>query len=243
MRYATFNVLADAYTSYGDYRHVQPELMQPGMRLGHLTQHINSLGADVIGIQEADENLVEVFEADARWQSLWTPKGRNKPDGCLTLVKQGVEIADHESHAYDDESGHIFQLTRIGEVVVANAHIKWAPPEDPEHIGVAQMRELLDTIGDQASAIILADCNDRPGGRVRRLVEQAGFTNLSGESPTSIVNGELFALDLLAIRGLKGTLIPSDYDLHSIPSEICASDHIPVVADVMFSATSDIRRI
>jgi len=65
------------------------------------------------------------------------------------------------------------------------------------------------------------------------MVKQAGFTNLSGERPTAIVNGELVALDLLVIRGLRGTLIPANYDLHSIPNEMCASDHIPVVAEIV----------
>jgi mRNA deadenylase 3'-5' endonuclease subunit Ccr4 len=82
MRLATFNVLADAYTSYGDYSHATPELMQPGARLEYLSHQINHLGVDVIGLQEADRSLVEVFEDDKDWQSFWTPKGRNKPDGC-----------------------------------------------------------------------------------------------------------------------------------------------------------------
>ncbi len=232
MRYATFNVLADAYTSYGDYSHANPDLMQPGARLNHLSHQINNLGTDVIGLQEADRSLAEAFENDENWQSFWTPKGRNKPDGCLTLVKRGLEVTDHKSYLYNDESGHVFQVTYVGGVALANTHIKWAPEGDRHHIGVSQTQELLTTLGDQQAAVILADCNGRPGGRVQTMVEQAGFTNLSGERPTAIVNGELVALDLLAIRGLSGALIPADYDLHSIPNEACASDHIPVVADI-----------
>lgn len=232
MRLATFNVLADAYTSYGDYSHANPELMQPGARLDHLSHQINNLGADVVGLQEADKSLVEVFEDDNNWQSFWAPKGRNKPDGCLTLVKSTVEVADHESHLYDDGSGHVFQLTRVGGVAIANTHIKWAPEDDRHHIGVSQTQELLTALNNQQAAVILADCNGRPGGKVQTMVEKAGFTSLSGERPTAIVNGELVALDLLAIRGMRGALIPTDYDLHSIPNETCASDHIPLVAEV-----------
>jgi endonuclease/exonuclease/phosphatase family metal-dependent hydrolase len=233
MRYATFNVLADAYTGYGDYSHVNPDLMQSGARLSYLSRQINDLSADVVGLQEADRSLVEVFENDENWQSFWTPKGRNKPDGCLTLVKREVEVLDHESYSYDDESGHVFQVTHVGEIAVANTHIKWAPEDDPLHIGVSQTHELLTTLSSQEAAVILADCNGRPGGRVQTMVEQAGFTNVSAERPTAIVNGELVALDLLAIRGLRGTLIPTDYDLHFIPNESCASDHIPVVAEII----------
>lgn len=232
MRYATFNVLADAYTGYGDYSHVDPELLAPGARLGYIVQQVNGLEADVVGLQEADRNLVEAFENDERWRTLWSPKGRNKADGCLTLVNSEVEIVDYESHSYDDESGHVFQVTRIGELAVANTHIKWAPVDDYHHIGVSQTRQLLSILGDQQPAIILADCNDRPGGPVQTLVSEAGFTSLSADRPTAIVNQELVALDLLAIRGVNGCLVDIDYDLTSIPSRACASDHTPVVADI-----------
>mgnify|MGYP001361051128 CR=1 FL=1 len=232
MRLATFNVLADAYTGYGDYSHVNAELMKPGARLNHLSHQINNLAADVIGIQEADRTLVEIFEDDENWQSFWTPKGRNKPDGCLTLVKNGVEVTDHGAHLYDDETGHVFQLTRVGGVAIANTHIKWAPEDHRHHIGVSQTQELLTSLNNYDTAVILADCNGRPDGRVQTMIEKAGFMNLSGERPTAIVNGELVALDLLAIKGMRGTLISKDYDLHSIPNEACASDHIPLVAEV-----------
>lgn len=232
MRLATFNVLADAYTGYGDYSHANPELMQPGARLEYLSHQIDHLGADVVGLQEADRNLVEVFEDDKNWHSFWTPKGRDKPDGCLTLVKSTLKVADHESHLYDDGSGHVFQLTHVGGVAIANTHIKWAPEDDRNHIGVSQTQELLATLNDHETVAILADCNGRPGGRVQTMVEEAGFTSLSGERPTAIVNGELAALDLLAVRGMKGTLIPVDYDLRFIPNETCASDHIPLVAEI-----------
>lgn len=233
MKYATFNVLADAYTSYGDYSHVNPELMQPGARRDHLSQQINHLDADVVGLQEADRSLVEVFESDENWQSFWTPKGHNKPDGCLTLIRQGVEVTGQESYAYTDDSGHVFQVTNLGEVTIANTHIKWAPENDSHHIGVRQMRELLTALKGQEAAVILADCNGQPGGHVQTMVERAGFTSMSSERPTAIVNGELVALDLLAIKGLKSTLIPMDYDLSSIPNEVCASDHVPIVAEII----------
>lgn len=232
MRLATFNVLADAYTSYGDYSHADPELMQTGARLEHLCDQINNLGADIVGLQEADKSLVEVFEGDSNWQSFWTPKGHKKPDGCLTLIKSTVEVEDHDSHLYDDESGHVFQLTRVGGVAIANTHIKWAAEDTPHHIGVSQTQELLTALNNQHTAVILADCNGQPGGRVQTMVENAGFTNLSGEMPTAIVNGELVALDLLATRGLKGALIPGNYDLRAIPNETCASDHVPLIAEV-----------
>jgi Metal-dependent hydrolase len=233
MKHATFNILADAYTSYGDYSHADPELMVPGARLPRVIRQINELEADVVGLQEADRSVVEVFEADENWQTFWTPKGRNKPDGCLALVKNGIEVTDYESHLYDDESGHVFQVIRIGQLAVANTHIKWAPADDVDHIGVAQTRQLLGAITGDESAVILADCNDQPGGRVQTMIGDAGFMSMSGERPTALVNGRPVAIDLLAVRGLSGTFIPRTYDLESIPNETCSSDHIPLVAELV----------
>ena len=212
--------------------HADPELMQPGARLEYLRDQINGLDADIVGLQEADKSLAEVFEGSSKRRSFWAPKGLNKPDGCRTLVKSNIEVAEHESHLYDDRSGYVFQLTRIGRLAIANTHIKWAPEDDPNHIGVSQTQELLSALNVYKAAVILADCNGRPGGRVQTMVEEAGFTSLSGERQTAIVNGELVAIDLLAIKGLKGMLVPNNYDLHAIPNEICASDHAPVIAEV-----------
>lgn len=231
MRVASFNVLADAYTGYGDYSHADPALMEPGARLEHLVRQINEFNADVIGLQEADKVLAEAFTDDSSWQTLWTPKGRQKPDGCLTLVKQGLRINDHREFWYDDGSGHVYQITTIGQLAVANTHIKWAPSDDPRHIGVSQTHELLTRIGERSPAVILADCNDRPGGPVRAMVEEAGFNNVSGDRPTAIVNGEVVAIDLLAVRGIQARYIESGHDVRAIPSANCASDHIPLIAE------------
>lgn len=232
MRVASFNVLADAFTGYGDYSHADPALMQPGARLDYLVRQINGFDADMIGLQEADRALFDAFADDTDWQALWTPKGRQKPDGCLTLVKKGLRINDHREFWYDDGSGHVFQITRIGQLAIANTHIKWSPAEDPRHIGVSQTRELLATLGDHNPALILADCNDRPGGPVRALVKDAGFEDVGGATPTSLVNGEAIAIDLLAARGLSARLIEGGFNVQTIPNPGCASDHIPLVAEI-----------
>ena len=212
--------------------HADPELMQPGARLEYLRDQINGLDADIVGLQEADKSLAEVFEGSSKWRSFWAPKGLNKPDGCRTLVKSNIEVAEHESHLYDDRSGYVFQLTRIGRLAIANTHIKWAPEDDPNHIGISQAQELLSALNVYKAAVILADCNGQPGGKVQTMIVKSGFTNLIGEKPTAIVNREMVSIDMIAIKGMRGTLISKDYDLHSIPNKTCASDHIPIIAEV-----------
>lgn len=232
MRCASFNVLADAYTGYGDYSHVNAELLQPNARTQDLVRLITDLQADVVGLQEVEEPLVQALDDTQKWQTFWTPKGRNKPDGCLTIVRRGLEVVEFNSRTYSDSSGHVAQTLRIGQVVFANTHIKWAPAGSKEHIGVGQTKELLKQVGADGQAVIFADCNDRPHGPVRRLIENAGFSNVCEDEPTAIVNQELIALDLLAVRGIEARCVTRKYDLVSIPNRDCPSDHIPVIADL-----------
>lgn len=232
MRCATFNVLADAYISYGDYSHVDPGLLLPNARTQGIVQVIDGLQADVIGLQEAEEPLVHALSERDNWQTFWSPKEGGKPDGCLTLVRHGVDVNRFDTHPYGDGSGHIAQILHIGQVVFTNTHIKWAPIETPGHIGVAQARELLEHVGPEQPAVIFADCNDRPNGPVRQLIERAGFINVCGDVPTALVNQEPVALDLLAVRGITAKCITKSYQLTAIPSKDCPSDHIPVVAEL-----------
>jgi hypothetical protein len=193
---------------------------------------IDGLQADVVGLQEAELPLVEALDETGTWQSHWSPKGRNKPDGCLTLVRNGIDFSDQETHHYDDGSGHVVQTLRIGQAIFANTHIRWAPASDPEHAGVAQTQELLDLLGPDTPAVVFTDCNDRPGGPVRKLFEASGFVNLHDEEPTAFVNKEPVSLDLLAVRGLHAEYIGTDFTAVEIPNRACPSDHIPKMAYV-----------
>lgn len=226
---ASFNVLADAYLGYGSYEHVDSELLVPGARLPHLLGLIDRLEADVIGLQEVEKPLREVLEATGVWQPFWTQKD-GAPDGCLTLVRQGITVEDPVSYVYSDGSGHVMQSVVIGDVTLVNTHIKWAPAGDRHHSGIAQTDELLEWLGTKPRAVILADCNDRPGGPVRARVEAAGFRNVCGDEPTALIGQERAALDLIAVRGIRAERIPTALPAGRIPSNYCPSDHIPVMA-------------
>ncbi len=232
MRCASFNVLADAYTSYGDYSHVDPELLLPNARTDGIVRLIDNLEADVVGLQEVEAPLLQALDQTGSWQTFWSPKGLDKADGCLTLVKPGIEVDDFDTHRYGDGSGHVMQTLSIGQAIFANTHIKWAPLDEPDHAGIIQTTELLNRIGLERPAVIFADCNDRPGGPVRRLIEAAGFVNASDGEPTAIVNQELFALDIIAVRGIAATHIANRYHPADIPSWDCPSDHIPLLAEL-----------
>ncbi|HKX73014.1 MAG TPA: endonuclease/exonuclease/phosphatase family protein [Candidatus Saccharimonadales bacterium] len=228
---ATLNVLADAYLGYGSYDSA-PELLVPGARTPHLVRLINGLGADIVGLQEAEPTLVAALSMAGDWQVFWSQKQNNKPDGCLTLVRRGITAMGFTTHGYADGTGHILQMVTVEGVVFANTHIKWAPADSPDHVGVGQTRAMLDHLGSTRPAVIFADCNDRPGGPVRALVQAAGFTNVSGDDPTALIGEERAPIDLLAYRGVRATRIDLQFKPDDIPSTECPSDHIPVMATI-----------
>lgn len=232
MRCASFNVLADAYIGYGDYSHVEASLLASGARIRGIVDLVNRFDADIVGLQEAELPLLDAFKLDGHWQVFWSPKGHDKPDGCLTLVREGINVSDFDTYSYSDNSGHIAQRLGIGKIAFANTHIKWAPIDTPSHIGVQQAKELVDFIGADGPAVIFADCNDQPGGPVRQLIEAAGFTNTVNNEPTAIVDQKLVALDLLSVRGLTAHAIKTGIDVSSIPSDECPSDHVPLLAEL-----------
>jgi endonuclease/exonuclease/phosphatase family metal-dependent hydrolase len=233
MRVATFNVLADTYVTDGDYGHASADLLHPGTRTDALTMLIGNLDAEVVGLQEVEPPLVDALAATDEWETFWSQKW-DAPDGCLTLVKKGIEVDDDfEAHHYGDGSGHVMQMLTIGGAVVTNTHIKWELPSR-----IAQTGELLARISTARHAILMGDYNDRPGEPARGLVARAGFENAWGDEPTAyIANREGPApLDLLAVRGLTAVRLAVDmgkgFTLNEIPSKRCPSDHIPVMAEV-----------
>jgi mRNA deadenylase 3'-5' endonuclease subunit Ccr4 len=230
LRVASFNVLADEYLRNGDYSQVDPALLKRGARTLGLVAIINNLEADVVGLQEVEEPLVDALLQYSQWEGYYVQKSK-KVDGCLTLVRSDAPVDDYEQFTYTDGSGHVGQVLTVGGVAVANTHIRWAPVDDPQHVGVRQTRELLGHI-PQHKAVILADCNDRPGGPVRELVTDAGFTNTCDGEYTAIVNGVPAELDLAAVRGLKYSHRHSRQDIYSIPSAALPSDHLPVFTDI-----------
>lgn len=232
MRLASFNVLADAYTGYGDYSHVDPELLKQDARIDGLVELINDTQADVVGLQEVEVPLMEALIQAGGWKTFWTPKGKGKPDGCLTLVRNGLNVVSSNEYQYGDGSGHVVQTLTLDQLNFANTHIKWAPADSPDHIGVSQAKELVALMRRAKKAVIFADCNDRPNGPVRKIIEEAEFANVCGDEPTAIVDKELVALDLLAVRGLKAHCLTKTYDVSSIPNNDCPSDHIPIVAEI-----------
>lgn len=235
LRVATLNVLAVAYLDRGTYSPEALAFLRSEERIPALIRLIRSLKADVIALQEVEPELVAALRATNMWQVLWASKTRNKPDGCVFLVRHGVTVLDGGRVLFNDITGHIWQWIKVGDAIFINTHIKWSPEDAIVHDGVRQIEELLARLTD-VPTVIMGDCNGRPGGRVRTALERAGFVNAWGGIPTAlIVKGgvaEEAPIDIIAVRRATTRLSVVLPSVKGIPNDKTPTDHIPVIVDV-----------
>lgn len=233
LRIATWNVLAQAYLGYGDYSHVESNLLNVETRYRRIVEVIAAMDADIIGLQEVDQELSLVLEKFDAYEMSWFKKLGNKPDGCALLVRAGLGKSMVVNHIYHDNTSHVWQKMKIGDVTFYNTHMKWsAATEALRHTGAWQLAEILHDLDEEARAVLLADCNDRPGGPLRKQLDYAKFVNVHGDKPTARVDSKLVALDLLAVRGVNAEPIDIGMKPDDIPSLQCPSDHVPLVAHI-----------
>lgn len=226
----TLNSLAERYTDgkYGSYAHVDPQLLLPGARNGLWPKIIRSMGVDILGMQEVEESLVELLESE--WQTRWSPK-KNSHDGCLLLVRRGIEISDFRHHYFGDGTGYVAQTWRIGDVQFGNAHLRFHNPAR-----LAQVTELLSWMG-KGPAVLMGDFNDwpRPNGPVLGEVTGAKFHNIWGNASTALVNGEAEPLDVLAVRDVEAephVIFGQTVSIQTIPTWEWPSDHYALSARI-----------
>jgi endonuclease/exonuclease/phosphatase family metal-dependent hydrolase len=242
MRLVSWNVLADAYIRPQWFPGTSAGLLAPGARTAAILHRIRGFDADVIALQEADPALAAAGRRLPGYRTFWAPKGRGRPDGCLTLVRDTVHVIDTRRLFYHDgpePSGHVAHLLRLTgpdtvTVTVVNTHLTWEQPgtASQDHTGLRQAAELVRVLHGRA-AIICADLNDLPGGPVRQMLTGAGFAGAGDIRPTSLFNGpERRALDVVAVRRpgtftttVTGVTVP-------LPGPSCPSDHVPVTCDL-----------
>jgi endonuclease/exonuclease/phosphatase family metal-dependent hydrolase len=243
----TWNVLADAYTDAGRYPDSPPRILAPGARTGDTVATVAASDADVVALQEAEPLLYGALQGALaeRWEVLWCPKGRQRPDGCVTAVRRPWRVTAEKRYYYADALGgrasghvaHIVTLAKNGaELTLANTHFRWAesgtPPE--AHVGVRQARLLVaELVGAGPVRVIVGDANDRPGGPVRSALAEAGYVEVQPDAPTALVNvADAAALDIIAIFGGSGDGRPVPPVASPMPGPTHPSDHVPVTAEL-----------
>jgi mRNA deadenylase 3'-5' endonuclease subunit Ccr4 len=244
LRIATYNVLADAYIRPGYFPNTPPEVLVPGRRRPALLERFEALGADLLCLQEVEEELFRAAqERFPSWEGRYLPKGRGKPDGCAIFSRGRVSLTDAPSLAYGDGSGHVALSVRVEQgqrsLVVTTTHLKWAPPErgPDEHQGCLQLCELLaarETLcGGASEWLVCGDLNATPEHALLAMAADAGLRPAHAEDPpTCNVKGWCRTLDYLLVSENLRALPEAPPVLTAtepMPSARHPSDHLPLV--------------
>jgi mRNA deadenylase 3'-5' endonuclease subunit Ccr4 len=245
----SWNVLANAYAKPHRFPRSDPSWLRSLERQAAVAKLALSFDADVIALQQADEDLVNYLAhlLSRKWRVNWCPAANNQPDGCLTLVRRPWRVAKEERLVYDDYGlpltgrvAHILQLRRSGgcSITIANTHLAWAPPGTTPgwHTGLEQMDELATALGYHGPLVIAADINDPPGGPVRDALGSYGYAIAEPSGFTSLVDGdEGRKLDVVAGRYVQVTCRDTGITAKPpMPGPLCPSNHVPLLANLVW---------
>lgn len=259
---ASYNILADAYIKPERYPDVAPGVLDPEHRRPALLQRIAGLGADVLCLQEVEQDAFDTVAERLRpagYAGQLARKQRGQPDGCAVFVRPGaVALREARTLVYDDEGqeplGFVALLVALAyegrTVGVATTHLKWDPPDTPaaERRGLQQIRQLLaqrDTLLPGCAAWVLCgDFNAPPESAVADLVRAAGFLDAyAGRSDQNTYNRhqDLKRIDYLfhtqTLRA-EAAAVPIIEASTPLPSPQEPSDHLPVMASFAWAAAA-----
>lgn len=253
---ATYNVLATAYISSGMFPHALQELLEPRYRLPAVAAHVARLDADVICLQEVEQDMyanVEHCLSPLGYSGTLTKKGGGKPDGCTVFVRTSIcTLIKVVRVDYDDalpgqsRSGHIAQLAVVkyaGRLLgIANTHLKWdrsGTPADIRH-GTRQIQQLLDVRSvlapECAGWIICGDFNVTSEDAVINCLRRDGLNFSHADFPgaaTCNANRRARMIDYLFhdTSLLSSPIAPSPVcDDTPLPGPDQPSDHVALMA-------------
>lgn len=251
-RIASYNILADAYIKPDRYPLTDPELLLPQRRRAALAEKIASLDADIICLQEVEQDVFAYLEnhlASQAYNGIYAQKGNAKRDGCATFFRPAMlPLVESNSLYYADgilPSGHLALITsfalEVGTIQIANTHLKWDHYSKPKHshIGYQQAEELLTVLTTTAetpyASFICGDLNVTPDSAVAGLIGAHGFADAyrGHEQPTCNAHQQTKRLDYIFhstnLRAMPEE-IPGIEDNTPLPSETEPSDHLAIVA-------------
>jgi mRNA deadenylase 3'-5' endonuclease subunit Ccr4 len=255
---ATYNILATAYINPEWYVGIPPDLLRPEWRIPALVRHVASLAADLLCLQEVENDTFSALDRHLRslgYGGHYEQKGRGRTDGCATFFRQGLftlhqlkRLDYHDGEGGAGDSGHIALLLALeyqGRLLgVANTHLRWYKPGTPPagHVGYRQAVELVQAIAAFAPAcrgwLVCGDFNSAPDGDVVAAMRRAGHSDAHAACPEArscVANGRASLIDyIFHTRELRSR--PFDPgrlgDDTWLPSPEQPSDHLALVAEM-----------
>ena len=253
IRVATYNVLAQSYLRREWYQNSPAEALDPSARLEALTRRLIELDADILCLQEVEGPVFSALEgalAPRGYAGSFLQKGRGKPDGCATFLREArLELERRGGIVYldgDPPSGHVAQVaaTRFaGSLLgVIDTHVRWDQPDKApaEHVGCRQARQLIaehrQLFPGCRGWVVAGDFNATPDSDVVAAMLAGGFRSAHpSDLATCNANNKAKLIDYLFVSERLGAspLAPPKIDGDTpLPGPGEPSDHLPLVAEL-----------
>jgi mRNA deadenylase 3'-5' endonuclease subunit Ccr4 len=250
------NILANSYVKPEWFTRTESKYLDWNFRKQLLADKLKELQSDIICLQEVEQDafdfLVKVL-ASYKYIGIYKSK-INKPDGCACFYRSDkLNLEGVTVHYYNDKtngetnSGHLAIITKfkfdIGIVGVINTHLKWDKNKENNHIGLIQIRELVESFVNVDTNvygwIICGDLNSVPSSAVVKELTNNNFIDIyaSKEQNTSNSNFKAKRVDyIFCSKEINGT--PKEIreidDMSPLPAESEPSDHLAITATLLF---------
>jgi mRNA deadenylase 3'-5' endonuclease subunit Ccr4 len=257
MKIVSYNVLANAYIKEDRYPRVPPQFLQWEYRSQALLSKIDSLNADLICLQEVEEETYQRIHhllSGKGFSGVYARRKQGRPDGCATFSLLPIhqwEVVHYHDQVRGAPSGHLALITFIQVkdhlLAVANTHIKWDPPDTiaQHQIGWRQMQQLLfhHILPDSSvdGWVICGDMNCELEDHLLQEILRAGFKSpLQESAPTYYTEDKCAQIDFILCQNHLNitALSRPSYPLHTVlPNAQEPSDHLPIAAVVEFPSS------
>lgn len=259
-----WNLLAGSLSDQGAFPKVSPELLSVENRYPRIVQILKELDSDLYFLHECD--FFEKLETDiGDAYECYFHKKQTNPDGSVILFKKslrgkgfGLEVSQEKrfqdengqdvsqgfqraSLSYTDQTGNSEKLLEM-----INTHLKAKKPNHQIRLG--QIKQILNAIEEEESAIIVGDLNADPEEEGIQLIKDSGFVK-SIESDTHFTSYKLRKtverrqIDYIWLKSSGNCQFSSVLDHYeldafdhevALPNEWNPSDHLPIFATICF---------
>lgn len=236
----TYNILANAYVKRDRYPHSSSESLDPTRRRQLLLSQIVEMDADVYCLQEVEPDAFDAIQARLPRHRGALARAEDRVDGLAILHRDTLdaELAPVFEPTLGRDNSLVAHIAHFQGFSVANMHLRWRPEETPddEHVGLLQLRRVLDLCDARPVPWILAgDFNANSQSRALELAEARGHRiSCRAQRPwdTTNINGRRRKIDYLLHSAGRWRpepgVLPELGRRTPMPSTIHPSDHLPL---------------
>jgi mRNA deadenylase 3'-5' endonuclease subunit Ccr4 len=240
----SYNILSDNYLHYGGYDKLPPNVIEWQFRKDRLLNQIISLNADIICLQEINQQGFEFFLHHLRqigYEGVFGLNPTHQGDSVATFFDtKKLKYNGHAIHPYPG-TGKVFLEVKFGgdaPLTVVNTKFKWDQVEKnlDSHAGYQQSKHLLNVLQNTTNLNNVVLCGDlnmtaqQPHFKLIKDAFKDAFQNQ--EVYTYQQGGQLKRIDYILHSAdiISKPIITEQKQLLSIPSVNWPSDHLIVMA-------------